>query len=205
MAMPVATGIAGTRSRLSTAATTASSLPSALTSASNTNTKPSVRTEAEANHLICWRSSPLARWNRTNSETTAASPATSIIGNPANSTTTNSTWDGPSSAGPSCRTNAGPLSGQRKRTGLCEERVGGVLVAGDREPLEEGGGAEDPTYGILGAVRGDEGPDDGERHRQGSDRDYALLDEDLTRRAPVEESEDQARRGQRHTQQTKRP
>src|ERR687890_2038044 len=79
----------------------------------NTRYQTSVRAAAAANHLICWRSSPLDRRKRTNTEITAPSPASSIIGNATKSTTTNKAWDVPSSAAPSGRTSAGPLSGQR--------------------------------------------------------------------------------------------
>ena len=54
----------------------------------NTIIQTSDRAAAEANHLICWRSSPLDRLKRTNSEITAPSPATSIIGTAMKSTNT---------------------------------------------------------------------------------------------------------------------
>ncbi len=59
-------------------------------------------------------------------------------------------------------------------------------------PLEEGGGAEDPTYRVLGTVRGDQHPDDGEGYRQDRDADDVLVDQDLARGAPVEGAENQA-------------
>src|SRR5215208_6817615 len=114
MAIPVAMGIEGRTSEVDTEvkATIASgTLPLMLMSSSNTtNTsiQTNVRAAAEANHLICWRSSPLARRKRTNSEITAPSPATNSIGTATNTTNTCTTWDGLSSP----VTSAGPLSGQ---------------------------------------------------------------------------------------------
>src|SRR5215216_5866070 len=187
----------------------------------NTRYQTSVRAAAAANHLICWRSSPLARRKRTNSEITAPIPASSIIGNATKSTTTNKAWDVPSSAVPSGPTSAGPLSGQRTmdagtqirpmerppsqathrqrrdggwplgnrrgrntrirpspgaqihcisqdasaprgRAGIGEERIDRVLLSGGQEPIEEADSQEDPADGVLGALRGDRGPDDRE-------------------------------------------
>src|SRR5215218_11456082 len=78
MAMPVAMGTEGMTSKLAKA-TIASGSP--RVDCPNTIIQTSDRAAAEANHLICWRSSPLDRRKRTNTEITAPSPASSIIGN----------------------------------------------------------------------------------------------------------------------------
>ena len=96
------------------------------------------------------------------------------------------------------------LRSQGERAGIREERIDGVLLSRDLDPIEEGGGQEEPSDGVLGAVRGDEGPDDGERHNLGEEGGYWRTgpgQEDLTQGEPVEESEDQACHGQRHAQQ----
>src|SRR5215203_6244590 len=112
MAMLVAMGIEGRTSNPDKKMIDSGSPPLALSSSSKTNantiSQTSVRAAAEANHLICWRSSPLARRKRTNSEITAPSPASSIIGSATNTTNTRYTWDGLSSP----VTSAGPLTGQ---------------------------------------------------------------------------------------------
>src|SRR5215203_805382 len=107
MAMPVAMGIEGMTSKLDKATITSGS---PRVDCPNTIIQTSDRAAAEANHLICWRSSPLDRRKRTNTEITAPSP-TSIMGNPMKSTNTCNTWeawDGLSSP----VTSPGPLSGQ---------------------------------------------------------------------------------------------
>src|SRR5829696_3264011 len=106
MAMPVAMGIEGMTSKLDKA-TIAPGTPPRV-DCPNTILQTSDRAAAEANHLICWRSSSLARRKRTNSEITAPSPATNSIGTAANKSTTSNTWEGLSSP----VTSAGPLSGQ---------------------------------------------------------------------------------------------
>src|SRR5215211_3043934 len=112
MAMLVAMGIEGRTSNPDKKMIDSGSPPLALSSSSKTNantiSQTTVRAAAEANHLICWRSSPLAQRKRTNSEITAPSPATDIMGSAMKSTNTCTTWDGFSSP----VTSAGPLSGQ---------------------------------------------------------------------------------------------
>src|SRR5215217_4247167 len=53
--------------------------------------------------------------------------------------------------------------------GIGEERIDCVLVCGVHEPIEEADGQEDPAYGVFGAVRADQSPDDRERHYQGGE------------------------------------
>ena len=77
MAMPVAMGSEGMTSK-NDKATIASGSP--RVDCPNTIIQTSDRAAVEANHLICWRSSPLARRKRTNSEITAPNPASSNIG-----------------------------------------------------------------------------------------------------------------------------
>src|SRR5829696_6878294 len=72
MAMPVAMGIEGMTSK-NDKATIASGSPRGEY-CPNTVIQTSVRAAAETNHLICWRSSPLDRRKRTNSELTAPPP-----------------------------------------------------------------------------------------------------------------------------------
>src|SRR5829696_2073029 len=108
MAMPVAMGTEGMTSKFVKATITSGS---PRVDCPNTRYQTSVRAAAEANHLICWRSSPLDRRKRTNSEITALTPARSIIGTAMKSTNTYATWEtweGISSPVSS----AGPLSGQ---------------------------------------------------------------------------------------------
>jgi hypothetical protein len=114
MAIPVAMGIEGMTSPADAqvkARIASGTPPSMLRSSANTSItsiQTNVRAAAKANHLICCCSSPLARRKRTNSEITAPSPASSIIGSATNTTNTCTTWDGFSSP----VTSAGPLSGQ---------------------------------------------------------------------------------------------
>jgi hypothetical protein len=87
--MPVAMGIEGMTSKNDKATMTPGS-PRRV-DCPNTLIQTSVRAAAEANHLICWRSCPLVRRKRTNSEITAPSPASSISGSamkPTNTFTT---------------------------------------------------------------------------------------------------------------------
>src|SRR4028119_1124779 len=111
--MPVAMGIEETTSRLDKA-TIASGSPR-REACPNTDTQTSDRAEAEANHLICWRSSSLARRKRTNSEITAPSPARKIMGTARLNSQPNTAerHSSTSDAKPPGRTNAGPRSGQR--------------------------------------------------------------------------------------------
>ena len=60
--------------------------------------------------------------------------------------------------------------------------------------MEKGGGAEYPPDKVIWTVRGDQGPDHGEGHRQDRDTDYALFYEDLARGATIEDGEQQAAR-----------
>ena len=64
--------------------------------------------------------------------------------------------------GPDPLPEPGRFPSQWDSAGIGEERIDCVLVCGAQEPLEEADGQEDPSDGVLGAVRGDEGPDDGE-------------------------------------------
>ena len=80
MAMPVAMGIEETMKGPNGTPTTS---PWGLCSTSPPNIQVSVRATAEANHLICCRSFPLALRKRRKRETMGSSPASSISGNPA--------------------------------------------------------------------------------------------------------------------------
>jgi hypothetical protein len=57
--MPVATGIEGTTTRLEAATITSNTPPRGPSGCSKRSIQVNVGAEAEANHLICCRSSPL--------------------------------------------------------------------------------------------------------------------------------------------------
>src|SRR3712207_8536362 len=74
-----------------------------------------------------------------------------------------SRWPSGNSSGRSTRIRPSPgaqihftsqdkLRSQGERTGIREERIDCVLLSGAQEPIEEGGGQEDPADGVFGAV-----------------------------------------------------
>src|SRR5215212_3374991 len=66
----------------------------------------------------------------------------------------------------------GGFRSQWESAGVREECIDRVLVSGAQEPIEEAVGQEDPADGVLGTVRGDQSPDDGERHRLDEEGGY---------------------------------
>src|SRR3954471_17187117 len=74
--------------------------------------------------------------------------------------------------GPDPLPQPGGFRSQWESAGIGEERIDRVLVSGAQEPIEEAVGQEDPADGVFGTVRGDQRPDDGERHYQSSEGTY---------------------------------